>query len=117
MNKKIPIETSREYGSESLDRPGLLSKLQSQYDPNQLLNTIAQHFALKNDAALARMLDISSLVINKIRQLSQPVSGTLLILMHEKTGFSFSELRMFMGDRRQKIRVRDARLTPALVGV
>jgi hypothetical protein len=92
------------------NRRNRLRQFQSQYDPNNLLNTLIKHLALENDAALAKVLDISSLIINKIRQLTQPVSGTILILMHEKTGFSFSELRRLMGDRRQKIRVKGAQL-------
>lgn len=111
MNDQIPIETGPANVTHA--RRTRLAKLHSRYDPNRLLNAIAQHFSLTNDAALAKMLDVSSLVINKIRQLTQAVSGTLLILMHEKTGFSFSELRTFMGDRRQKIRITDARLKPA----
>lgn len=88
-----------------------IKKFQSEYDPNKLLNALIKHLSLRNDAALAKKLGISSLIINKIRQLTQPVSGTILILIHERTGFSFSELRRFMGDRRQKFRIKGAQLS------
>lgn len=88
-----------------INRRNRIKKFQSKYDPNKLLNALIKHLSLRNDAALAKKLGISSLIINKIRQLTQPVSGTILILIHERTGFSFSELRRFMGDRRQKFRI------------
>jgi hypothetical protein len=91
-------------------RNHIKKSLQSKYDPNKLFNTLIKHLALRNDVALAKKLGISSLVISKVRQFTQPVSGTLLILIHEKTGFSFSELRGFMGDRRQKLRIQGAQL-------
>lgn len=110
MKKYTKIATAFQNIIEIKNHRGRLRKFKSQYDPNNLLNALIKHLALKNDAALAKMLDISSLVISKIRQLTQPVSGTILILMHEKTGFSFSELRRFMGDRRQKFRIKGAQL-------
>lgn len=82
----------------------LIRKPASKYDPNRLLNALKRHFSVTSDVALGKTLDISSLVITKIRNLVQPVNGTLLIMMHEKTGLSFAELRKFMGDRRQKTR-------------
>jgi hypothetical protein len=94
-----------------INRRNRIKRFQSQYDPNKLLNALIKHLALRSDAALAKKLGISSLIISKIRQLIQPVSGTLLILIHEKTGFSFSELRRFMGDRRQKLRIKGAQLS------
>lgn len=94
-----------------INRRNRIKRFQSKYDPNKLFDALIKHLALRNDVALAKKLGISSLIISKIRQFTQPVSGTLLILMHEKTGFSFSELRRFMGDRRQKLRVKGAQLS------
>lgn len=93
-----------------INRRKRIRKFQSKYDPNKLFNALIKHLALRNDVALAKKLGISALIINKIRQLTQPVSGTLLILIHEKTGFSLSELRRFMGDRRQKFRINGLQL-------
>lgn len=94
-----------------INRRNRIKKFQSKYDPNKLFNALIKHLSLRNDAALAKKLGISSLIINKIRQLTQPVSGTILILIHEKTGFSFSELRRFMGDRRQTFRINRNQLS------
>lgn len=87
-----------------------IRKLTTKYDPNKLLNALKRHLSVKSDAALAKTLDVSSLIIKKIRHLMQPVNGTLLIIMHEKTGLSFAELRKFMGDRRQKTRFHSGQL-------
>ncbi len=109
MNNQKKIETPVAPATGTHKHAGLFSKLRSQYDPNNLLNALINRLALRNDAALAKTLDISTLIINKIRLLTQPVSGTLLILMHEKSGFSISELRTLMGDRRQKSRISGMR--------
>lgn len=93
-----------------ISRQNRVKKLQITYDPNNLFDALIRHLALKNDAALAKKLGISSLIINRIRRFTQPVSGTVLILIQEKTGFSFSELRRFMGDRRQKFRIKGTQL-------
>lgn len=94
-----------------INRRNRIKRFQAQYDPNKLFNALIKHLAVRNDAALAKKLGISSLIISKIRQLIQPVSGTLLILIHEKTGFSLSELRRLMGDRRRKSRIQGAQLS------
>lgn len=106
MNNQTQIKTSQEPVTATQNPSGFFSKFPSQYDPNYLLNALIKHFSLKNDAALAKTLGISSLIIKNIRRLTQPMSGTILILIHEKTKFSLSELRMYMGDRRQKLRIR-----------
>ena len=106
---KIVAEVKDFFGV--ISRRNRIKKLPSQYNPNKLFNTLIKHLALRNDVALAKKLGISSLVISKVRQFTQPVSGTLLILIHEKTGFSFSELRGFMGDRRQKLRIQGAQIS------
>jgi hypothetical protein len=115
MNCHAQIKPSQGAVTSTHNCPGFFSKFQSQYDPNNLLNTLIKHFSLKSDAALAKILGISSLIIKNIRNLTQPVTGTILILMHEKTEFSLSELRMYMGDRRQKFRIRGMQSHP-LVG-
>lgn len=93
-----------------INRQNRINKSQSKYDPNKFFNAFVKHLALRNNAALAKKLGVSSMIIGKIRQLTQPVSGTILILIHEKTGLSFSELRRFMGERRKKFRIKSAQL-------
>lgn len=73
-----------------------------EYDPNNLFNTLIKQLNLKNDAALAKLLDISPPVISKVRHRSIPVGATLLIRMHEISDVSIKDLRGLMGDRRAK---------------
>lgn len=114
MNNQKQIKTSQTPVTATQNSAGFFSKLPSQYDPNNLFNALIKHFSLKNDIALAKTLGISSLIIKNIRRLSQPMSGTILILIQEKTKFSLSELRMYMGDQRQKFRIRGGQ--PKLIG-
>jgi plasmid maintenance system antidote protein VapI len=72
--------------------------------PSALLDYLMSKLNLKNDAALARALDVQPPVISKIRHNRLPIGATLLITMHELTGKTIAELRAVMGDRRAKFR-------------
>jgi len=71
------------------------------YDPNRLFDTLIRRLRLKNDAALAKMLDVAPPVISKIRHLRLPIGASLMISMHEISDLSIKELRALMGDKRQ----------------
>jgi len=71
-----------------------------QYDPDNLLNVASLHLHAKNDAALARALDVMPPVISKIRHRHAYVSAFMLIRIHEKTSINIGTLRELMGDRR-----------------
>lgn len=71
-----------------------------QYDPDNLLNVASLHLHAKNDAALARALNVMPPVISKIRHRHAHVSAFMLIRIHEKTRISIVTLRELMGDRR-----------------
>lgn len=75
------------------------------YDPNRLLNTLIVQLNLKNDAALARELDVAPPVLSKIRHRRVPVGAATLIRMHEASGLTIRALRDLMGDRRDRYRV------------
>lgn len=75
------------------------------YNPDNLLNALIERLELKNDAALARLLEIAPPLLSKIRHRRLPVGAALLIRMHEVSGLPVRELRNLMGDRRQKYRV------------
>lgn len=75
------------------------------YDPNHLLDSLLEHLRLKNDAALSRALEVAPPVISKIRHRRLPVSASILIRMHEVTGFTIRDLRFLMGDRREVFNV------------
>lgn len=78
------------------------------YDPNAMLDTVLAKMQLRNDAALSRMLEIQAPVISKIRHHRMPVSGALLVRIHEATGLSVRALQDMMGDRRRKFRLSSA---------
>ena len=85
---------------------------QESYKPNPRLDILLGKMQLKNDAALARMLEVAPPVISKIRHHRLPVGASLLIRMHEVTGMSIRDLRDLMGDRRTKYRLSDAQGRP-----
>ncbi len=75
------------------------------YDPNRLLDHLIDVLDLKNDAALARLLDVAPPVISKIRHFRLAIGPSLLIRMHEVSDITIAQLRLLMGDRRGKFRV------------
>lgn len=75
------------------------------YDPNRLLDHLVERLHLKNDAALARLLDVAPPVISKIRHFRLAIGASLLIRMHEVSEITIADLRILMGDRRHKFRV------------
>jgi hypothetical protein len=86
--------------------------VQTSYDPNRLIDALIEKMNLKNDAAVARLLEVAPPVISKIRHRRLPVGASLLIRMHEATDMSIRELRDLMGDRRKKYRLSDAQGKP-----
>jgi hypothetical protein len=82
--------------------------LDQNYDPNRLLDALIKKLELKNDAALARSLDIAPPLLSKIRHRRLPVGASLLIRMYEASDLSIKELRAIMGDRRTKVRISEA---------
>ena len=85
---------------------------QESYNPNHLLDILLGKMQLKNDAALSRMLEVAPPVISKIRHHRLPVGASLLIRMHEVSDLSIRELRILMGDRRDKFRISDKQFKP-----
>jgi plasmid maintenance system antidote protein VapI len=82
------------------------------YNPGNLLDSLIERLTLKNDAALARALEVAPPLISKLRHNNLPVGGAILIRMHEVSGLSIRQLRMLMGDRRQKFRLSDKQGKP-----
>jgi plasmid maintenance system antidote protein VapI len=75
------------------------------YAPDRLLDALLEKLHLKNDAALARALEVAPPIISKVRHRRLPVGASLLIRMHEVSDLSVSQLRELLGDRRQKYRL------------
>jgi plasmid maintenance system antidote protein VapI len=69
-----------------------------QYNPNHLLDILIGKLQLKNDAALARALEVAPPVISKIRHHRLAVGASILLRMHEVSDISIRELRNLMGD-------------------
>ncbi len=84
-------------------QPSITSQIH--YDPSNLLDALIVHLGLKNDAALARTLEIASSMVSKIRNHGLPVSGAMLIRMHEVSELTIGELRILMGDHGRKFRI------------
>jgi hypothetical protein len=78
---------------------------QEAYDPNHLLDSLIEKLHLKNDAALARALEVAPPVISKLRHHRLPVGASLLIQMQEISDLRIKELRALMGDHRDKFRM------------
>lgn len=97
-----------------LDTPMTSTRLADQlaYDPNNLLDALIEKLSLKNDAALSRALEVAPPVISKIRHRRLPVGASLLIRMHEVSDLSIKDLRILMGDRRDKFRISDKQFKP-----
>jgi hypothetical protein len=60
---------------------------------NVLLDTLLDAHRLKNDAALARWLDIAPPVISKIRKGKVPITASHMISIHEKTGMPIARIK------------------------
>ncbi|WP_312435448.1 hypothetical protein [Janthinobacterium sp.] len=59
----------------------------------KLLDAVMAKLGLKNDAALARTLEVAPPVISKIRHGRLAVGATILIRMHEVTDIAIRELK------------------------
>jgi hypothetical protein len=88
--------------------------VRSTYNPCRLLDALIEQLGLKNDAALARALEVAPPMISKIRHRSLPVGGAILIRMHEVSNLSITELRVLMGDQRKRFRISDKQFNPKI---
>jgi hypothetical protein len=79
------------------------------YDPGRLFNALGQRLKLRTDAALARMLEVPTLLIRLMRTGELPVTPEILIRAEEVSGLSGRMLRDLMGDRRHKFRFEQVR--------
>lgn len=68
---------------------------------NDLLNAIKETFNLKNDAALARFLDVSAPVISKIRHGYNNIGGDGVLNVYDKTGWSIEKIRALLWQKEE----------------
>lgn len=60
---------------------------------NRLIDTLVTDHALKNDAALCRVLHLAPPVISKIRHGRLPVSDATILRIHEKLDVPVKRIR------------------------
>lgn len=68
----------------------------SNHNAAGLLDAITVKLKLKNDAALARKLDIAPSFISKVRSGKRPVGDSTILRIHEFAGMSLPEIRQFV---------------------
>lgn len=83
-----------------MKRRTALMKLPS-YAPETFLDGLENRMRLKNDAALARELDVAPALLSRIRNRHLPISAKLLLSIHDSTQIAIAELRRMMGDSRR----------------
>lgn len=67
------------------------------YDPNGFLDFCRETLDAPTDAALARMLGMTSPHLSKFRSRIMPVSASFLIRFHEESGVPFATIREQLG--------------------
>ncbi|MEJ7806011.1 MAG: hypothetical protein WKG03_08860 [Telluria sp.] len=72
-----------------------------EYAPEKLLDAMHARLQLKNDAALARTLQLPPAVVSKLRRRQTSITAAILLRMHDITGWSISDLRAHMGLKSQ----------------
>ncbi len=63
---------------------------------SRLCDHIIHTMALKNDAALARFLELAPPVVSKWRHDTMPVGDTAVITIHERTDIPVREIKAFL---------------------
>jgi plasmid maintenance system antidote protein VapI len=71
------------------------------YNPARLLDAMHERLNLKNDAAVARLLELPPAVVSKLRRRQASITAALLVRMHDITGWSISDLRELQGLKSQ----------------
>lgn len=105
------------FSQDNCQKPPLnlqVNPMTSNYEPNSLLDALLDLLKLKNDAALARALEVAPPVISKVRHYRLPLGPSLLIRIHEVSGISVKQLQALMGDRRAKYRISNMQGRPKL---
>lgn len=67
------------------------------YDPNRMIDAVIDHMKLRNDAALARLLEVGPPVISKLRNRKIPIGPIHLIIFHEASDISIRALKALAG--------------------
>jgi hypothetical protein len=65
------------------------------------LDTLIDKLKLKNDAALARALEVAPPVISKIRHRKLPFGDSMILKAHEKFNFAVADIRAGLAGKAQ----------------
>lgn len=71
-------------------------------NPHILFDTIIKEFDLKNDAALAKFLDVSAPVISKIRSNKLNIGGDYILRVYDKTGWHIDDIRDMLKEQKDQ---------------
>lgn len=82
------------------------------YVPNTLLDELVRRMNLKNDAALARVLEITPPLVSKLRHLRLPIGASVILRIHDVTGMPIKEIRALMYTSDGPTPVADTRTLP-----
>lgn len=80
------------------------------YQPHRLFDAICHIRGLRTDTELAELLEVGRPLISKVRRGYLPLSGGLLLRIHEVTAFNIVWLKEMAGDRRKFQRVSQNKL-------
>lgn len=70
---------------------------------NAMLDSLIATMQLKNDAALARRLEVAPPVVSKLRHGTLPVGASILISAHEESGISIADLKALAGISKKEV--------------
>lgn len=68
----------------------------SEYNPNGLLDAVSAKLQTKNDAALARELEVAPPVISKMRHHRLMVGASIIFRLLERNIMTLPEIRVFV---------------------
>lgn len=64
--------------------------------PHPLLDCLIEKYNLKNDAALARMLELAPPDISRIRNGHRPVSSAMILQIHDITEWPIKDIKALL---------------------
>lgn len=68
-----------------------------QYKPEVLLDELIDRFKFRNDSKLAKILEISSPAMSRMRNKKLAIGGETLIKIYDRTGMDIDESRSLAG--------------------
>lgn len=79
---------------------------------NALLDLVAEKIGARNDAQLARGLEVAPPVISKIRHNRLPVGTSMVVKIHETTGMTVRDIKSYITHGPQQVVKEDRTYIP-----